>query len=157
MEVSKKVYEGGTPSKISARSEVNRDGHVRKRNIGEASSSNNPEKVCAGKRKTKNVGHPSDAPIGAKTTCLLHGPRHSSEEYKVLKFYSEKYAAQRPHKPTEARSGGKPKRGKAVEFDDNTQEVNTMENYGYPTSSKKKVTKVATKKCNIKSVKSSAV
>ena len=52
---------------------------------------------------------------------------HSSEECKVLKVYYEKYVTQRPHKPTEAWSGGKPKCGKSVEFDDNTQEFNTME------------------------------
>ena len=30
MEVAEQVYKGGTPSKISTRSEANRDGHVRK-------------------------------------------------------------------------------------------------------------------------------
>ena len=84
-------------------------------------------------------------PTGAKHTCLLHGPGNSSEECKLLKVYSEKYAAQRPHKPTEARSGGKPNRGKVVELDDNTQEVNTMENHGDPIPRNKNITKVANK------------
>ena len=37
---------------------------------------------------------------------LLHGPGHSSEEYKVLKESSKTYAVQRPHKDNEAQSGG---------------------------------------------------
>ena len=104
------------------------------------------------KAQDKNPGHPSDHPTREKT-CLLHGPRHSSEECKVLKVYSENYAAQRPHKSIEACSGGNPKRGKVVEFDDNNQEVNTTENCGDPIPRKKKGTKVATKKHKIKIVK----
>ena len=38
---------------------------------------------------------------------LLHGPGHSSEEYKVLKESSKTYAVQRPHKDNEAQSGDK--------------------------------------------------
>ena len=81
----------------------------------------NPEKGRSGKPKTKNAGHQSDASTGARNICLLHVPGQSSEECKVIKINCEKYAAQRPHKPIEARFGGKPKRGKAVEFNDNTQ------------------------------------
>ena len=96
-------------------------------------------------------------PPEQKKTCLLHGSGHSSDECKVLKVYSEKYAAQRPHKPTEALSGGKPKRGKVVESDDNTQKVNTMENHGDSIPRNEKEKKLATKKCKIKSVKVAAV
>ena len=78
----------------------------------------------------KNSGCPSDATTEAKKTFLLHVPGHSLEECKVLKVYSGKYSAQRPHTPIEACSGGNPKRAKAVEFNDSTQEVNTMENRG---------------------------
>ena len=53
MEVAEKFHKGGTPSKTPTRSEANRDGHVRKRNGGEAASSTNPEKGRADKRKTK--------------------------------------------------------------------------------------------------------
>ena len=88
---------------------------------------------------------------------MLHGAGHSSEECKVLKFYSEKYAAQRPHKYTKACTGGNPKFGKVIEFYKNTQEVNTMENHGYPIPRNKKGVKVTTKKCKIKSAKSDAV
>ena len=55
----------------------NCDGHGRKRNVGEAALPTNPKKGRTVKRKTKNSGHPSDAPTGAKKTCILHGPRHS--------------------------------------------------------------------------------
>ena len=44
---------------------------------------------------------------GADKTCLLHGPGNFSEECKVLKDYSKKYAAKRPHKYTESRYVGK--------------------------------------------------
>ena len=78
------------------------------------------------------------------------------EECKVLKVYSEKYAAQRPHKPTESRSSGNPEHSKAVEFDDNTQEFNTMENHSGHIPRKKQGIKVTTQEQNIKSVKVSA-
>ena len=60
---------------------------------------------------------------------MLHAPRHTSEKYKLIKVYSDKYAAQQPYQDKEARSGGKPKHGKYVEFSDNTQEVKIMETY----------------------------
>ena len=47
------------------------------------------------------------------------------EECKLLKDYSTKYAARRPHKE-EARSGSNKKRGKAVHFDGTTEEVNSI-------------------------------
>ena len=77
MKVSEQVYEGGTLSKILTRAETNGDGYSRKRKGGEAASPTNPEKGCAGKRKTKNAGHPSDAPTGPEKTRLLHGCGHS--------------------------------------------------------------------------------
>ena len=54
---------------------------------------------------------------------MLHGPGHCIEECKILKDYSTKYAAQRPHDEREAHSGGKKKRGKTVQFDSTTEEV----------------------------------
>ena len=86
----------------------------------------------------------------------MHGPNHPSEECKVLKVYSEKYAAQRSHKYTEARSGGKPKHGEFAEFDRKTREASVIENYDIPIPRKKKVTKGAIKKRKIKSVKADA-
>ena len=87
---------------------------------------------------------------------MLHGPGHFSEDCKVLKVYSEWYATQRRNKKKETRSCGKPKRGKVVEFDDNTHESNVVQNDEIPIPRKKKGTNVATKKCKIKIVKSAA-
>ena len=102
--------------------------------------------VTSGNKREEKPSHlptPRRAAL-ASETCLLHGAGHSSEECKVLKFYSEKYAAQRPHKPTKARFGGKPKCGKVVEFEDNTEEVNNVENHGDPITRKKRGTNMAT-------------
>ena len=65
----------------------------------ETASPTNPEEGRSGNFKTKNAGRTSDAPTRAGKTCLFNGPGQSSKECKVLKIYSEKYAAQRPHKP----------------------------------------------------------
>ena len=138
MEVSKQFYKGVTPSKTTTRIESNRDGHISKRKGGEDASPTNPKKGCTGKRETKNAGHPSDAPTRAKLKFLMHGLRHNSEECKVLNIYSEKYAAQQPHKNKETGSSGKPKHVKTVEFDENTQEVNVTENCDNPIPRKKK-------------------
>ena len=147
MEVSEQVYKWGTPYKILTRAESNRESHVRKRKGLEVSLPTNPKKGRAGKRKTKNIGHPSNAPIGEKKTCLFHGPGHYS---KVLKVYYEKFSVQNPRKPTESHSGGKPKCGKVVEFDDNNQEFNTMGNHGDPIPRKKKEKKWLSKSARSK-------
>ena len=98
MDIAEQVYEGGTPSKITAhRADANRVSHSRKRKGGEAASPTNPEKGRAGKLKKNYAGHPSDRMTSDKT-CVLHGPRHSTEECKLLKEYSKKYAMQRPYK-----------------------------------------------------------
>ena len=97
MEITKQVYEGVTPSKTTIRVDTKCASHRRKQKGGEPASPTNPEKGCAGKRKKKHAGHTSNRPTGEKT-CLLHGPGHSSEECRVLKYYSKKYAAQRPNK-----------------------------------------------------------
>ena len=137
MEVAEQVYAGGTPSKTPTRAESNRGSHVRKRKGWETASPTNPKKGRTGKRK--NIYRPSErCAHRSKNICLLHGPGHSSEECKVLKVYSEKYAAQRPHKSTEAKSGCKPKHSKVVEFNRNTQEVNFMQDDDIPISREKK-------------------
>ena len=56
---------------------------------------------------------------------MLNGPGNSTEECKVLKDYSTKYAAQWPHKE-ESNSGSNKKRGKTVQFDGTTEDVNSM-------------------------------
>ena len=96
--------------------DANRDSNARKRKGGEAALPINPKKGHAGKRRTKNTVSPSEKTTGADKTCLLHGPVNSSEECKVLKYHSKKYAAQRPHKDTEARYGGKTKCSKTAKF-----------------------------------------
>ena len=116
----------------------------------------NSKKGRAVKRETKSAGHLSDVTTGAHNKCLLYGPGHSSEECKVINIYSENYAVQRPHKSTKARFDGKPKRGKDVEFDENTQESNVMENDDIPIPRNKKGGKVAIKKRKIKSAKAAA-
>ena len=52
----------------------------------------------------KKLGHVSGALYG-ENTWMLHGPRNSMEEFKLLSEYSEKYAAQWPH--TNYRSSNK--------------------------------------------------
>ena len=132
MEIDEQVCKVVTPYKTPTRADAKRGGDVSKYKGGESASPTNPKKGRASKRKTKNAGRPSDAPTGAKKTCMLNGPGHSSEECKVLNIYSKKYAAQRPHQNKEARSGGKRKHGKSIEFDDNTQKFNVMENNDDP-------------------------
>ena len=59
-----------------------------------AASPSNPEKGRSGKRKINDAGHPSNAPTGAKKTCILHGPGHSTEDCKVLQYSSKNHIAQ---------------------------------------------------------------
>ena len=83
MEVAEQVYEGGTPSKIPTSAEANRDGHVSKRMGGESASPTNPEKVRAGKCKTKHACHSSDAPTGTEkhACCMAPDTRWKSIKY----------------------------------------------------------------------------
>ena len=46
-----------------------------------------------GEHRKRYVDHPKDIP---KPTCLIHGPRHSSDECKVLGDFGSKYAKSRP-------------------------------------------------------------
>ena len=68
---------------------------------------------------------------------MLHGPGHSTEECKVLKEYSAKYAVQQPHNEKEACSVGNRKRGKTVKIYGATEEVNNMAAHDAPTGRKK--------------------
>ena len=105
METAEQVYEGQTPSKKIPREDANRDNHVRKRKIGEAASPTNSTKGRTGKRKTKNSVSPIKKTTGADKTLLLHIHGHFSEDCRVLEEHSKKYAAQRPHKYSEAQFG----------------------------------------------------
>ena len=86
MEIAEQVYEGKSPSKIIIREDANYDSHVRKRKGRESASPTNPKKVRTGNNKTRNAVSLSEKTTGAEKTCLLHGPGHSYEECKVLKF-----------------------------------------------------------------------
>ena len=85
MKIVESIYEGGEPSKNTQQVESKR-ASLDRGGKGEASTlTYNPETGRAGKRKRKNTGHPSDVPNGAKKTCMLYGPGHSLEEWKILK------------------------------------------------------------------------
>ena len=92
-----------TPSKITTRAEVGcaSDGGKRKR--GESASPTNPEKGRAIREMGRLV-----------KSMLVAWPRHSTEDYKLIKEYSKKYAAQRPH--TQAFSSGNKNSGKTIKF-----------------------------------------
>ena len=98
----------------------------------------NPDQVCSGNLKRSNAGHPIYEPTRAKKTFMLHGPRHSSEECKFLRYYTEKLSAQHTYKDKQALSGGN-KRGKTVKFEGATEEVNIMKSNDEPIPRKKKV------------------
>ena len=103
-----KSWNKSTKGEHLIKNPLGRDSYGRKQKRGEARSPINPKKGNSGKRKETNADHPSDGPTSEKNTCLLHGPGNSSEECKLLKVFSEKYAAQRPHIETEACYGFKP-------------------------------------------------
>ena len=75
-------------------------------------------RIAAMESARKIMQEMSDQPTGDKT-FLVYGPRHSTEECKVLKEYSKNYNVQRTHK--ESRYDGKNKHVKSVKFDGNTQ------------------------------------
>ena len=72
---------------------------------------------------------------------MLHGPGHSSEDFKVLQDYSENHITQRPFKDKQARSGGN-KCGKTVKLKSASEEVNVMKYHDEPIPKKKKGKKV---------------
>ena len=106
MEVTDKIYKGGNTSKTLPRADNNCAIQGRKQKRGEATPPTNPETGRAGKSNTRNAGHPGDCTTGGKK-CFLNSPGHSTEECKVLKDYSTKYATERPHKEEAYSSGNK--------------------------------------------------
>ena len=68
MEIAEAIYKGGAPSKNIQQTEANRAIFCRKQKGGGSALPSNPKKVCAGKRKRNDAGHPSDATTGAKNT-----------------------------------------------------------------------------------------
>ena len=131
MEIAEAIYKGGAPSKNTQRAEADRASFGRKKKGRASTLPYNPEQGRSGKRKGRNAGHLSDEPTGAKKTCLLHGPGHSSEECKFLQEYTEKRSAQHTYKDKQVSSGGN-KHGKTVEFASAAEEVNIMRSYDEP-------------------------
>ena len=78
MEILEAIYKGGSPSKNIQWVEADHASFGRKQKGGGAISQSNPEKGRSGKRKRNNAENPIDVPTGAKNTCMLHGPGHSS-------------------------------------------------------------------------------
>ena len=137
MEIAEQVYKGVTPSKTTTRAYAKSSNRGRKCKGGEDAYPTNPRKGRAGKFKKNYAGHSSDQTTGDKI-CLVHFPRHSTEECKVLKEYTKKYAVRKPYKDKEAYCGGNKNSGKIVKLDGETQEVNTMVYHDAPIPRKKK-------------------
>ena len=130
MEIAAQVYE--VWSHICSDRAIN----GRKVKGGEHNFPTNPDRGRAGKHKKNYAGHPSDQKTGDKT-WLVHGLRYCTEECKVLKEESNKYALQYPHK--EDWYGGKSRCGNSIKSYDKTQEVNSMVSHAKPASKKKGV------------------
>ena len=94
MEVSEQLYEGGTPYKTPIRADANSVSRGRKHKQGGFALPTKPKKGHAGKRKKNHSGNPSDDPTSTKKTLLVHGPGQSTDDWKVLKNYPERHAAQ---------------------------------------------------------------
>ena len=84
MEIAELIYKGGSPSKNTQRAEDERASSGRNKKGRAYASPSKPEQGRTSKRKRINAGHPRYDPTGAKKTCLMHVPGHSSEECKVL-------------------------------------------------------------------------
>ena len=94
MEITEAIYKGETTSKNTPGAESKRGIFGRHKKGGAYASPFNPNQGCTGKLKTSNTGKLSDDPTGAKKTCLMYGPGHSSEECKVTHKYTNKRSAQ---------------------------------------------------------------
>ena len=101
MEIAEQFYKGGNTSKNTNRTTAARSSHGRKHKGGASALPTNLEQGCASKCNINHAGHPINGTNGEKT-YLVHGPGHYTNNWKVLKEYSEKYASQQPHKEKEA-------------------------------------------------------
>ena len=137
-EIAEAIYKGGATSKNNPQAESDRASSGRKKKGGASASQSNPRQGCSDKCNRSNAGHPSDEPTRAKKTCLLHGPGQSSEEYKVIREYTEKRSAQLTYQDKQARSGGN-KHGIIVKFESATEEVNIIKSHDEPIPKKRKI------------------
>ena len=98
MDISESICEGAVePSyKETNRTDATRDGHSRlKRGEPALSNTYSDMSESAGKRRKIYVDYPKGK---YKPTCLIHGPRNSSDECKVLGDCGSKYVKSRPTK-----------------------------------------------------------
>ena len=137
MDIAETIYEWRAPSKNTQQEESDCASSVKKKKGGASTSPSNSEQGCAGKSKRNNAGHPCDEQTGTKNTFLLHVPRRSSEECKLLKTYTEKRSAHHTYKDKQAHTGSN-KHAKTVKFDYATQEVTTMKSHDETTPKNKK-------------------
>ena len=70
MEIVEVIYEGGETSKNNQRAEADRAIFGRKKKGGWFASPAKNKKGHTGKRKKNDASHTSDAPTGAKKTCM---------------------------------------------------------------------------------------
>ena len=97
METAESIYKDVVkPSYIKPTlADANRDGHIM-HNIGESASLwTRPYK---GESADKRIKQRVDSPTVKSKTCLIHVPKHSSNECKVLWYFGTKYANSRPTK-----------------------------------------------------------
>ena len=137
MEITEAIYVGGSPSKNKQREESERAIFGRKQKGGGSAQPSNLENGLAGKRKGNDAGHTSDALTGEKNTVMLHGPGHSSEQFKVLQEYSKNHIVQQPFKDKQALSSSN-KRRKTVKFKSASEEADVMKYHDEPIPKKKK-------------------
>ena len=137
MEIAEAIYEGRAPSKNTQRAKADRASSGRKKKGGPSASPSNPKKGRTVKCNRNDAGHPRDEPTDAKNICMLHGPRHSSEECKVLQDYSKKHIAQQLFEDEKARSGDN-KRGKTIKFESNVEEANIMKSHDKTTPTRRR-------------------
>ena len=116
MEIAKVIYEEGETSKNTPKTEADRASSGRKKKEGAYTSPSNPEQGRSDKCKRINAGHTSNQPTGAKKTCMLHGPGHSSEECKLICKYTNKRSVQLIYQDKQAYSGGN-KHDKTFKFE----------------------------------------
>ena len=97
MEIAESIYEGVEEPfyKKPTRADTNLSGHNRHKRVEAALSWTRPKKgVIAGKHKKLHV----DSLSGKSKTCLIHVPRHYSEEFRVLGYFETKFANSIPTK-----------------------------------------------------------
>ena len=86
MEIAEFIYEGVVePSYKTTGADANRAGNSRL-NIGESALSNTYSEMSESSEKRRKTY--VDNPKGkSKPTCLIHGPGHSPDKYKVLRDF----------------------------------------------------------------------